>query len=87
LQAQQKKHGWYVDSGSSKHIMSDKDRFLTLKKGIYGLVLFGNDNSAKIIGRGIVVIARFSSPYAILHRGPFSTSLCRLEVLFCKSQS
>jgi hypothetical protein len=33
------------------------------------------------------VIARFASPYANLLRRPFSISLCRLEVPFCKSQS
>jgi hypothetical protein len=32
LQAQHKKHGWYVDSGCSKHMTGDKDRFLTLKR-------------------------------------------------------
>ena len=32
LQAKQKKHDWYVDSGCSKHMTSDKDKFLTLRK-------------------------------------------------------
>jgi hypothetical protein len=32
LQAKHKKHGWYVDSGCSKHMTSDKDKFLTLRK-------------------------------------------------------
>jgi hypothetical protein len=32
LQDKQKKHGWYVDSGCSKHMIGDKDKFLTLKK-------------------------------------------------------
>jgi hypothetical protein len=30
LQAKQKKRGWYVDSGCSKHMIGDKDKFLTL---------------------------------------------------------
>jgi hypothetical protein len=30
LQAKQKKHDWYVDSGCSKHMTGDKDKFLTL---------------------------------------------------------
>jgi hypothetical protein len=30
LQSKQKKHGWYVDSGCSKHMIGDKDIFLTL---------------------------------------------------------
>jgi hypothetical protein len=28
LQAKQKKHGWYVDSGCSKHMTGDRDNFL-----------------------------------------------------------
>jgi hypothetical protein len=33
---------------------SDKNRFLTLKKERYGSILFGNDNSAKMICEGTV---------------------------------
>jgi hypothetical protein len=35
---------------------SDKDRFLTLRKERDGSVSFGNDDSTKIIGKGIVRI-------------------------------
>jgi hypothetical protein len=31
---------------------SVKDRFLTLKKEIYGSISFGNENATKIIGKG-----------------------------------
>jgi hypothetical protein len=34
----------------------DKDRFLTLRKESDGSVSFGNDDSAKIIGKGTVGI-------------------------------
>jgi hypothetical protein len=34
----------------------DRDKFLTLRKEIYGLVSFGNDDSTKIIGKGTVRI-------------------------------
>jgi hypothetical protein len=54
LQAKQKKNGWYVDSGCSKHMTGDKDKFLTLRKEKNGSVSFGNDNSYKINGEGIV---------------------------------
>jgi hypothetical protein len=54
LQDKQKKHGWFVDSGYSKHMTGDRDKFLTLQKERNGLVFFGNDNSAKIIGEGTV---------------------------------
>jgi hypothetical protein len=54
LQAKQKKHGWYVDRGCSKHMTGDRDKFLTLRKEINGSISFGNDNSVKIIGEGTV---------------------------------
>jgi hypothetical protein len=56
LQDKQKKRGWYADSGCSKHMTSDSDMFLTLRKERYGLVSFRNDDSTKIIGKGIVRI-------------------------------
>jgi hypothetical protein len=56
LQAKQKKCGWYVDSGYSKHMTCDRDRFLTLRKERDGLVSFGNDDSYKIIGKGTIRI-------------------------------
>jgi hypothetical protein len=56
LQAKHKKHDWYADSGCSKHMTGDRDKFLTLRKERNGSVSFGNDNSAKIIGEGIVRI-------------------------------
>jgi hypothetical protein len=54
LQAKQKKHGWYVDSGCSKHMTGDRDKFITLIKERDGSVSFRNDDSAKIIGKDIV---------------------------------
>jgi hypothetical protein len=56
LQAKHKKRGWYVDSGCSKHMTGDRDKFLTLIKERDGLVSFGNHDSAKIIGKGTVRI-------------------------------
>jgi hypothetical protein len=52
LQAKRNKRGWYVYSGCSKHMTSDKDSFLTLRKVRDGSVSFGNDDSIKIIGKG-----------------------------------
>jgi hypothetical protein len=54
LQTKQKKHDWYVDSGCSKNMTSDREKFLTLRKERNGPVSFRNDNSAKIIGGGTV---------------------------------
>jgi hypothetical protein len=56
LQAKQKKYGWYVENGCSKHMTGDRDKFITLRKERNGSVSFGNDNSAKIIGEGAVRI-------------------------------
>jgi hypothetical protein len=56
LQDKQKKSGWYVDSGCSKHVKGDRDKFLTLRKERDGSVSFGNDDSSKIIGKGTVQI-------------------------------
>jgi hypothetical protein len=56
LTTKQKKHGWYVDNGCSKHMTGDRDNFLTLQKERDGSVSFGNDHSAKIIGKRTVRI-------------------------------
>jgi hypothetical protein len=56
LQAKHKKRGWYVYSGCSKHMIGDRDRLLTLIKERDGSVSFGNDDLAKIIGKGTVII-------------------------------
>jgi hypothetical protein len=56
LQVKQKKHNWYVDSGCSKHMTGDRDKFHTLRKERNGSVSFENDNSSKIIGEGTVRI-------------------------------
>jgi hypothetical protein len=52
LQYKHKKHGWYVDSGFSKHMTSDEDKFITLRKERYGSISFGSDDLARIIGKG-----------------------------------
>jgi hypothetical protein len=44
---------WYIDSGCSSHMTGDQDKFIILKrKG--GNVAFGDDSSAKILGKGVV---------------------------------
>jgi hypothetical protein len=56
LQAKHKKCGWYVDSGCSKHMTCDEEKFLTLRKERDGSISFANDDSSRIIGRGTVRI-------------------------------
>jgi hypothetical protein len=56
IQAQYKKHGCYVESGCSKHMRGDKDKFMTLNKERDGSFSFGKENSAIIIGKGMINI-------------------------------
>jgi hypothetical protein len=56
LQSRHNKHGWYVDSGCSKHMIGDEDMFLTFRKERGGSVSFGNDDSTRIIGKGTIRI-------------------------------
>jgi hypothetical protein len=44
---------WYIDSGCSSHMTEDQGKFIILKrKG--SNVVFGDDSSTKIIGKGVV---------------------------------
>jgi hypothetical protein len=61
LQDKHKKHGWYVDNGCSKNMTCDEDRFLTLRNERDGSIFFGNDDSTRIIGKGIVRIGNKDS--------------------------
>jgi hypothetical protein len=45
---------WYVDSGCSKHMTGTLNKILILKKEKKGKVTFGDDVSAKILGKGTV---------------------------------
>lgn len=44
---------WCVDSGFSKHMTGNKNTFQTLQEK-EGTIMFGNDNSSKILGKGTV---------------------------------
>jgi len=46
---------WYVDSGCSKHMTGDKNRFIKLRKD-KGLVKFGDRKSTEVIGKGDVCL-------------------------------
>ena len=46
---------WHVDSGCSKHVKGDPNKFISLKIK-KGKVTFRNNLSSKIIGKGIVAI-------------------------------
>jgi hypothetical protein len=50
LKTQDEKDLWYVDSGCSKHMTGNKDKFLDLKKQ-KGKVTFGDNSSSNILGK------------------------------------
>ncbi|WP_374695493.1 hypothetical protein ACEW7V_00190 [Areca yellow leaf disease phytoplasma] len=43
LAAQRLKKRWYLDSGCSRHMMGDKDQFITLEMKEGGMVTFGDN--------------------------------------------
>jgi hypothetical protein len=55
LQAEHKVK-WVVDSGCSKHMTGRKQLFVELDEGKEGTFTFGNDQSARIVGRGTVCL-------------------------------
>ena len=50
LKSTKKNSQWYLDSGCSRHIMGDKDQFITLKVKEEGNVTFRDNAKGKIIG-------------------------------------
>jgi hypothetical protein len=57
LKTQDEKDLWYVDSGCSKHMTGNKNKFLDLKKQ-KGKVTFGDNASSNILGKGTVSLGR-----------------------------
>jgi hypothetical protein len=54
LYAKNKRSQWYVDNGSSKHMTGDQEKFLILKRKEKRRVTFGDNVSAKILGKGTI---------------------------------
>ena len=52
---------WYVDSDCSKHMTCNKYAFVNIEKA-KGFVSFGNNNSAKVLGKGIVKLGKKKLP-------------------------
>jgi hypothetical protein len=57
LSTQKQKDPWYIDSGCSKHMTGDKDKFMSISKRKTGNVTFGNDEPGKIKGKGMVSLS------------------------------
>ena len=55
LCATEKQNLWHLDSGCSKHMTGDPNKFIKLKDN-KGKVTFGDNMSSKIIGKGTVVV-------------------------------
>jgi hypothetical protein len=57
LSVQKQKNPWYIDSGCSKNMSGDMDKFITLSEGKVGNVTFGNNAPGKIRGTGMVSLS------------------------------
>ena len=48
---------WYIDSGCSKHMIGDKDKFISFNKTKKEKnVIFGNNTHVTLIGKWIVML-------------------------------
>jgi len=54
LSVQKQKNPWYIDSGCSKHMSGDKEKFISLPEHKSGNVTYGNDAPGRIRGKGMV---------------------------------
>ena len=52
----EKQHLWNIDSGCSKHMRGDPNKFISLRIYQQGKFTFGDNITSKIIGKGIVAI-------------------------------
>ena len=52
LCATEKQNLWHVDSGCSKHMTGDPNKFIILRRNKKWKVNFGDNLSSKIIGKG-----------------------------------
>nr|GEV03696.1 hypothetical protein [Tanacetum cinerariifolium] len=82
---------WYLDSGCSKHMTEDRSQLINFVHKFLGMVKFGNDHVAKIMGYGDykiwnVTISRVYFVEGLRHNlfsvGQFCDS--DLEVTFCQ---
>jgi hypothetical protein len=51
MYAQDKGIQWYNDSGCSKHMTGDDNKFIILKEEKGGIITFGDNASARIVGK------------------------------------
>ena len=65
LKVQENEDLWYVDSGCSKHMTGNKDKFESLKKQ-KGKVTFGDNASGNILGKGTVSLGKDKAKNVLL---------------------
>ena len=65
LRTQDKGDIWYVDSGCSKHMTWDKDKFSNLRKQ-KGKVTFGDNALGNIIGKGTMNVGKRKAKNVLL---------------------
>ena len=65
MKDQEKEDLWYVDSGCSKHMTGNKDKFQILKKQ-KDRVTFGDNASGNILGKGIVSLGKAKAKNVLL---------------------
>ena len=51
-----KQNLWHIDSGCSKHMRGDSNKFISLRKDKKGKVTFGDNMYSKIFGKGTAAI-------------------------------
>ena len=56
LCATEKQNLWHLDSGCSKHMIGDPNKFIKLRKDNKGRVTFGDNMTSKTIGKGTIVV-------------------------------
>ncbi|CAJ2627906.1 unnamed protein product [Trifolium pratense] len=58
---------WYLDSGCSKHMTGDINKFSNFEFKAKGYVTYGDNNKGKIIGKGKVGAPPFTSIEDVLY--------------------
>jgi hypothetical protein len=73
---------WYLNSGCSKHMTSDKTFFKELKEGKGGKITYENGSQSKVIEKGIIEIPRFPASQESLYVEGLKTNLLSINQ-FC----
>ena len=53
---EEKRNKWYLDTGASNHMCSDKSMFVEINEAATGDVSFGDDSKIPVKGKGEILI-------------------------------